>query len=115
AELGEHLAPPVAQLLDPLVYHPRWRLSFLRPALPHDVSFFPFLLFLAARVRHHRAPTTRDHGSRADSSLSCNPLLGAVSVQPRRPPFCLTLSVRRISSNNTKNHGNVSLSAPRFC
>src|SRR5207249_12307617 len=27
AELGEHLAPPVAQLLDPLVYHPRRRLS----------------------------------------------------------------------------------------
>src|SRR6266446_4057419 len=50
AELGEHLAPPVAQLLDPLVYHPRWRLSFLRPALLHDVSFFPFLLFLAAHV-----------------------------------------------------------------
>src|SRR2546428_4376555 len=68
AELGQHLAPPVAQLLDPLVYHPRWRLSFLRPALPHDVSFIPFLLFLATHVRHHRAPTNRDHGSRADSS-----------------------------------------------
>src|SRR5438128_4578857 len=38
AELGEHLAPPVTQLLDPLVYHPRWRLSL------------PFLLFLAAHV-----------------------------------------------------------------
>src|SRR5262249_8491025 len=47
AELGEHLAPPVAQLLDPLVYQLRRRLSFLGPALPHDVSFFPFLLFLA--------------------------------------------------------------------
>jgi hypothetical protein len=71
AELGEHLAPPVAQLLDPLVYHPRWRLSFLRPALPQDVSFFPFLLFLAAHVRYHSAPTNGDHGSRADSSWSC--------------------------------------------
>src|SRR5512138_267819 len=28
AGVEKHLAPPVAQLLDPLVYQPRWRLSF---------------------------------------------------------------------------------------
>src|SRR6266568_4047560 len=35
AEPGEHLAPPVAQILDSSVYELRWRLGFLRPALLH--------------------------------------------------------------------------------
>src|SRR5262249_59587714 len=34
-EPAEHLAPPVAQLLDSRVYHLRRRLAFLRPALLH--------------------------------------------------------------------------------
>src|SRR3989442_11242630 len=75
AEPGEHLAPPVTQLLDPLVYHPRWRLSL------------PFLLFLAAHVRHHRAPTNGGRGSRADSSWSWIDL----SQTPRGTPARLRI------------------------
>src|SRR6266850_692822 len=90
AELGEHLAPPVAQLRDPLVYHPRWRLSFLRPALPHDVSFFPFLLFLAAHVRHHRAPTNGDRGSGRRGTAA--PARWRPSPRSRRPTYELLLA-----------------------
>ena len=59
AELGEHLAPPVAQLLDPLVYHPRWRLScfsFLRAAFPllHVCCCFLYGCFRSARSLEYR-------------------------------------------------------------
>src|SRR5262249_46440763 len=51
AERGDHRPPPVTQLLDPLVYHPRWRLTLLRSALLHDVPFFPGpLMFCVSRL-----------------------------------------------------------------
>src|SRR5579859_553764 len=44
AEPGEQLAPPVAQIPDPLVDHPRRRFFCLRTAFSHAVSLFPLLL-----------------------------------------------------------------------
>jgi hypothetical protein len=39
----------------------RWRFSFLRPALAHDVSFFPFLLFLVPNRTREACSIYRRH------------------------------------------------------
>src|SRR5262245_40289297 len=97
AEPGEHLPPPVRQLLDPLVDHPRRRLSLLGYALPGDICFFTFLLLLSAHVRHHSTLATGGCRSRIDfmtvldaarqnhRNYSCILFFDAVANLPTRP------------------------------
>src|SRR5262245_1763489 len=73
-EPAEHLAPPVAELLDSLVYQLRRRLACLRPALLHArFSSLVWRLRYAKTVTGATIPIASFTGARAPVTLFCDP------------------------------------------